>query len=226
MEYSNQTEQGKHFDIIEQSPEMEVYRNLQALKASYRVFEGNYNELIKYLDHLKEPKKALAHYSYNRRENIELLIDETSRLFHNFLASAKSLVDHTRVIVKRLYSDEHEFSQEYELKKNKDLVNNPVQKFVQNLRNYTQHYTLPIPDLKISFGNDIDLSIKIDVKELQKSYDWGSSKSYLKELGDDLILIDVVNKYHIIIKDFYNWLSERQHNIHEQDLENLKKMYY
>lgn len=224
MDYSHKTELGRHFDIIQQSPELEIYKNLQALQASYRIFDGNFHELIKYLEHLKEPKEALAIYSYNNREKINILIDETSRLFHNFLTSAKSLVDHTRVIIQRLYSDEDEFSQEYELKKNADLANNTVQKFVQKLRNYIQHYTLPIPALNISFGDNIDFSIKIDVKELKKWKKWGDSESYLKTLGDSFSLVDLVNEYYVIIKKFYVWLSERQHNIHQQDLEHLRKM--
>jgi hypothetical protein len=91
MEYSYQTERGKQFDIMEQSPEIEVYRNLLALQASFRVFDGNYHELIQYLE-----------YPHEQSKNQEALIDETSRLLHNFLASAGSLVDHARVIVKTL----------------------------------------------------------------------------------------------------------------------------
>lgn len=108
------TEFAKRFETFQNSPEMEIYKNLLALKASFRVFNGNFNELQEYLEHLKTPNEPLVKYSYNKRENIEALIDESSRLFHNFLSSAKSLVDHTRVIVNRLYPADHEFNQEYQ----------------------------------------------------------------------------------------------------------------
>ncbi|BAY98637.1 hypothetical protein NIES37_25890 [Tolypothrix tenuis PCC 7101] len=224
MDYSHTTELGRRFDIIQKSPEWEIYKNLQALQASYRVFEGNFHELIKYLEHLSDPKKALSIYSYNNKHNINSLIDETSRLFHNFLASAKTLVDHTRVIVEKLYPIENEFRKEYDSKKDTDLANNPVQKFVQNLRNYTQHYTLPIVNLDISLKENIDFSLKIDVKKLKKSKNWGTSKPYLETLGESFSLVDLVNEYHAMINNFYVWLSERQHNIHQQDLERLRKM--
>ncbi|MGM3306813.1 hypothetical protein ACSQ6I_12740 [Anabaena sp. WFMT] len=218
------TEFANRFEDFQNSPEMEIYKNLLALKASFRVFNGNFNELQEYLEHLKTPNEALVKYSYDKRENIEALIDESSRLFHNFLSSAKSLVDHTRVIVNRLYPADHEFNQEYQNKLQADLANHPVQKFIQNLRNYTQHYTLPIPDLQIAFGEDMKFTMQIDTKELLKWKKWGDSKPYLENLGDSFSLVDLANEYYQIIQDFYVWLTERQHNIHQQDLENLKNM--
>ena len=44
MEYK--TEFGIRFDKLQASSEMEIYRNLQALSASYGVFKGNYDELV------------------------------------------------------------------------------------------------------------------------------------------------------------------------------------
>lgn len=140
----HKTEFGKRLDQLQASSEMEISRNLQALSASYKVFKKNYDELVCHLDHLNNPRESLFMYSYEQRENLDRLIDETSRLFHNFLASAKSLVDHTRNIVKRLYSNQ-EFKKEYDAKLAEDIANNPVQKIVQRLRNYTQHYILTYP---------------------------------------------------------------------------------
>jgi hypothetical protein len=223
MEYK--TEFGISFDKLQASPEMEIYRNLQALSASYRVFNGNYDELRRYLEHLNEPKESLFMYSSEQRENLELLLDETSRLFHNFLASAKSLVDHTRVIVEKLYFNK-EFKKEYDKKLAGELANNPVQKFVQRLRNYTQHYTLLIPDLEITFGeDDIEMSVRLDVKILKQWPDWGPIPlSYLEESGDSLCLISLSNDYFVLVQKFYQWLTERQTQLHQSDFENLQKM--
>lgn len=114
------TEFGSRLDQLEASPEMEIYRNLQALNASYRVFNKNYSELIHSLEHFKSPKESLLMYAPEERENLEFIIDETSRLFHNFIASARLLVDHTRVTVNRLYSN-LEFKEEYDEKSSRSL---------------------------------------------------------------------------------------------------------
>ncbi|SKB11420.1 conserved hypothetical protein [Planktothrix sp. PCC 11201] len=213
----HKTEFGIRLDQLEASPEMEIYRNLQALSASYRVFAVNYNELIKYLEHLKNPRESLSLYNnIDKQKEVNLLIDETSRLFHNFLASAKTLVDHTRVIVKRLYSNQ-EFIKEYQAKIDQDIANNDVQKFVQYLRNYTQHYTLPIPALQIEFAEDIEMSMRLDVNILKQWGEWKSSRSYLETLGDNLSLIYLSNEYFILIQNFYQWLTERQEQLHKSD---------
>ncbi|MBE9143364.1 hypothetical protein [Planktothrix mougeotii] len=218
------TEFGIRLDQLEASPEMEIYRNLQALSASYRVFAGNYNELIQYLEHLKNPRESLPLYNnIDKRKEVNLLLDETSRLFHNFIASAKTLVDHTRVIVKRLYSNQ-EFIKEYQAKIDQDIANNDVQKFVQHLRNYTQHYTLPIPALQIAFAEDIEMSMRLDVNILKQWGEWGRSRSYLETLGDNLCLISLSNEYFTLIQNFYQWLTERQTQLHKSDLEKLQKM--
>jgi hypothetical protein len=222
MDYK--TEFGNRFDKLQASSEMEIYRNLEALSASYRVFKRNYDELVYHLDHLNAPRESLFMYSSEQRENLERLIDETSRLFHNFLASAKSLVDHTRVIVNRLYFNQ-EFKKEYDKKLAGELANNPVQKFVQRLRNYTQHYTLPIPELEIEFAEDIAMSVRLDVELLKQWDGWDTiSMSYLKESGDSLCLICLSNKYFVLVEQFYQWLTERQTQLHKSDLENLQKM--
>lgn len=223
MEYK--TEFGSRFDKLQASSEMEIYRNLQALSASYRVFKGNYDALVYHLDHLNNPRESLFRYSSEQRENLERLIDETSRLFHNFLASAQSLVDHTRVIVNRLYSNQ-EFKKEYDEKRAQDLTNNPVRRFVQDLRNYTLHYTLPIPELQIElFAEDIKMSVRLDVEILKQGNTWDKiSRSYLETLGESFCLISLSNEYFFLIQNFYQWLTERQTQLHQSDLENLQKM--
>jgi hypothetical protein len=216
MEYSYKTENGKLFDIIAQSPEMEIVRNLLALQASFRVFNGNYHELTQYLE-----------YPHEQSENQEAVINETSRLLHNFLASAGSLVDHTRVIMIKLYSN-HEFKDVYQKKLREDLGNNHERNLIQNLRNYTLHETLPILDLQNSFSDNSLFSIQIDVKTLKESEywkPWEDSEDYLNKLGDSTKLEDLVKKYYELIINFYTWLTERQyHDIHKTDLEKLQEM--
>ena len=222
MDYK--TEFGSRFDKLQASSEMEIHLNLQALSASYRVFKGNYDELVHHLDHLNDPTESLFMYSSEQRENLERLIDEASRLFHNFLASAQSLVDHTRNIVNRLYSNQ-EFIKEYKEKIDRDITNNPVRRFVQDLRNYTLHYTLPIPALQIEFAEDIEMSVRLDVEILKRWNRWDKiSTSYLERLEESFCLISLSNEYFALVEQFYQWLTERQTQIHKSDLENLQKM--
>ncbi|MHC5599281.1 MAG: hypothetical protein ACYTXC_25620, partial [Nostoc sp.] len=113
---------------------------------------------------------------------------------------------------------------EYEEILKKDVLSDPLQKLVQNLRNYTLHYTLPLLALQISFSNNLNFSMQIDVEVLKQWDNRKSSKSNLETLEKSFSVLDLVNTYFALIQNFYTWLTARQHNIHQADLEKLEKM--
>ncbi len=207
MDYSHKSELYKRFDFIQKSKETDIYRNLKALQASYRVFYGNYIVLIKYLEPLQDPKESLKKYNSYERKNLEDLIDETSRLFHNFIASTESLLDHTDKMIDKLYS---QLRKEYDEKKEEYIRSKSISKFTRDLRQYTLHYTLPIQELQISFLEDIDFSMKINIEYLEKWSGWSKkSKSYFQGLGESLSVLDLVNDYFVLIQKFYDWLTTK-----------------
>ncbi len=222
------TEAGKRLQAIDQSREMDVYQNSQALLSSFQVFEGNFGELIALLKPLEDPMEVLHKYAApEKREDLDSLLKETKRLIHNFLSSAKSLVDHTRVIVDRLYPEGHEFRTEYQSRINQKLADNTLQKFIQRFRNYTQHYALPILGLQIQFQSEPESAsstLKVDVEMLKKWNGWGSSKAYLESFDEGLPLIALASSYYLLIQDFYAWLSGRQEELHKDDFDRLDKM--
>ena len=222
------TEAGKRLQAIEQSREMDVYQNSRALLSSFQVFEGNFGELLALLKPLEDPMEALRKYvAPERGEDLDKLLREAKRLIHNFLSSAKTLVDHTRVIVDRLYPEEHEFRAEYQNRITEKLANNTLQKFIQRFRNYTQHYALPISGLQIQFQGEpesLNSTLKVDVEVLKKWNGWGSSRAYLESFSEGLPIIALASGYYLLIQDFYMWLSERQEELHKDDFDNLEKM--
>ena len=165
-------------------------------------------------------------YNDDHRDNVESLLDQSSRFLHNFLASAFSLIEHARKIVNRLYSGEA-FKDEYQKKLEQDVINQPIHSFVKELRNYTQHYTLPILALQITFLNgfeDLDFRVKMDVEILKQWDNWKGAKSYLDGLGDSCCIETVANEYFVLIQNFYVWLTQRQLSVHKADFERLQQM--
>lgn len=221
----------ERLDSFLQSPEMEIYQSLQALKATFRIFEGNYYELNKWLEMLKNSENAsvfspsLSVYSSNSsdEEALEILLDKTLRLLHNFLASAFSLVDHTRNIVEKLYSST-EFEHEYKQKLQQDVKDSLICKFIKVLRHYTLHYKLPILSLQITSGENLNFTMRLDVESLRQYKKWDGANAYLENLDDDLCVLTLVDEYYESIKKFYTWLNERQASIHQADLERFQTM--
>lgn len=227
MEDSCKTEFGKRFDNFNQSPEMKISQNLQALKSSFRVFEENFHELMQLLKDLEDSRESLTKYASDQQENLELLIEETSRLLHNFLASAESLVEHMKIIVDnntKKHSRFREFKKEYQIKLDQDIKNNPLYIFVKRLRNHTLHQALPVLALSMIFADDLRFSMRIDIKTFKQWDSWPGAKNDLETIEDTLCIADLVNKYFMLICDFYTWLTERQQNIYQPDIEKLQKM--
>jgi hypothetical protein len=137
------------------------------------VFEGNYVWLVRALDHFGREEVLMRLWSEDNRAKLASFIDEVTRLLHNFLAGAKSLVDHTRVFTDDMYEG-HAFKKVYQDKVDRDLKHSPIVCFVQNLRNYVLHKQLPIASATLSLRGgggtfeEFDNTIKLDVNELRE----------------------------------------------------------
>ena len=68
------------------------------------IFEGNFKELSKVLLHFENLKNALELMDQENSEATEEYHNEISRLMHNFFASAKTLIDHTRIFINKFYN--------------------------------------------------------------------------------------------------------------------------
>ncbi len=215
---------------IEQSFHVKAYTNMRQLSLSFFTFNKNYilfknhldaNNNIDYFIRLNPSEKRLK-WEYHDLEK------ETYRLLLNFVASALALVEHTRNIVKELY-DKNEFQLEYQNKVNDEISNIPVNKFMQDFRNYILHNKLPFVSPKIQ-GNRISsigdsnnvMSFKIQLtlnkQQLLKSEKFTAlSKQYLKSQDEQIFLDVLADEYFTLIDNFHSWLNKCQREMHESD---------
>jgi hypothetical protein len=89
-------------EIIE-SPAWELNQRLMLFELSLEVFKRNYTQLRAKTDaHLPADAESFVRTMRNHAQIREDQI-EITRLLHNFVAAAKSLVDHTRRLYDNLY---------------------------------------------------------------------------------------------------------------------------
>jgi len=69
------------------------------------IFDKNFDEVEKFLE--SELKKEAAFTTVQNREQIDKLLYEITRKLYNYISSAFSLVDHTRVYFREIYIDNH-----------------------------------------------------------------------------------------------------------------------
>jgi hypothetical protein len=223
----------KLFDLDEQIKATEGYRiqtKIRGLRGSYYVFESNYLWLVRALDYFGREEVSVELWRLDNRAKLESFIDEVTRLLHNFLASAQSLVDHTRVFKNKMYKGQT-FEKIYQDKVDRGLSHSPTVSFVQDLRNYVLHKQLPIASAQLSFKGgggtitELDNTIKLDVNELREWNKWKpESRVFLASLDDKVQIREVAEKYEGAIRAFYQWFGEQQTQVHRSEFVELSRL--
>lgn len=191
---------------------------------SFHTFEGNYIELretIKQYLTLAASDEALQ--SSEKYMEINLYGSrEITRRFHNYVASWFSIREHSYRIKKKIERSELKqdstFVDEYKNQVSLYFKNNIENKFVQELRNYTQHNQLPIPSLTINMNREEDdekinlsCSFTLSCDELLQKGEWSStSKIFLQNQKKSFALNDLIEGHFYLTKDFYLWIRFRE----------------
>ncbi len=184
---------------------------------SWTVFERNTEELIGLLNRpANNPRLMMQLMSDDDGETATYWAEFDQRL-HNEMASAGSLVDHTRRLTKQCETDFPKFVTEYRnLNANVAHMNEAV--FLSDLRNYLLHFGVPpvVQTLNISRidGSQVaDHIIHLSAQKLLEWPKWGSGAGqYLESFPDrngPVVRTDVV-AYAIAMQKLYHWLFEQR----------------
>jgi len=200
-------------DAFYGSEGIQLYNRILSSQLSYYTFEMNYIELHQFIElHYKLRSERKLGDFYNRKPLHDYLA-ELTRLLHNFLASAKSLVDHTRNFIRNSYGNRGELVAEYDKEVKLRLSNNPVCKFTQELRVFFTHISMPFVSSVIGASNATgrDLyTLKLNIDKMGKSERWSAkAREYIQNSGPDIDLETYVDEYYQVIHQFYEWLGDR-----------------
>lgn len=203
----------------------EVERQLRRLGTSVYVYMGNKNELEHVLKALSHPDSLELRAVKNREKHHQVLRDVVRRL-HNVVAAVKTLVDHSRRIVSDL-SVSDTFMEQYSSKVSESF-GIPEHTFVQNLRNYALHYSLPpiVDTVHWEVGDTpgqgtIEMGITLEAARLLEWDKWNQQERALIASWEDgkAPLIEIVGSYSQTVESFYRWLFGALAEMHKQDLQ-------
>jgi hypothetical protein len=208
------------------SPEYKLHQQLESIKTPLYIFDKNFTELKTLLEFfINNPESEPLTFSRNRDRLDELLLDILRRL-HNFVAASLTLIDHTRNLYQKLYSDSDKFA-DYQIRIRDEFEIDPLAQFVKGLRKYFQHYSTPDIVIEESFPQNADgeqilkKKVLIFTKDLTTFDGWNATaKKYLNKPNIDLL--EVVDTYRIKVMNFYRWFIDRQNEIHRDELHRLK----
>jgi len=121
-------------DLIKAHPGKRILDALHAYRATTDVLAGNARQLRKLIQSLEDPADPLEIGPMGERAKLQRLFGEVFRLFHNFLSSVKTLIDHTRNLVNEDFVTEAHRS-EYEAAVQQEFASDPLARFMQDFRN-------------------------------------------------------------------------------------------
>jgi hypothetical protein len=188
------------------------------VRRSWSVFVLNTTELI---DLLKSPSAdiGLAVQLMNPDPRVGMPFwERLDQRLHNQVASAVTLVDHTRILMEYYKDDTPDVSAEYESRKKRIMEMNEAA-FLRNLRNYLLHYGAPpvVHTLTLTPGKTDTAAfghvVKLSAARLLEWDGWsGQSRSYLSSFPDRdrPVLGQVVADYGNAMSELYTWLLDQR----------------
>lgn len=208
------------------------YQNRRKARAfTLNVFEGNLADLRKICSLIEDPRNGLRlmHASMDSGNNSAHM--EALRHFHNFLAAAKSLVNQTRTFVDEYYAGTA-IQNAYEQKVQSEFSQDPLAKFVQELRNYMLHRNLPASSMTInldgienSIAKSMTTSVTINKQGIEEWKGWTKlSRQYLQQADEKIPISSISNPYGKKVLDFYCWFDLKLEKFHQVEIEELRRL--
>jgi len=210
----------------------QIYMRLEQLGAGYYVFERNYFELRKLLIAAQSDESHEILWAFGNQDEMLKILREVTRLMLNFLTSAVSLVTYTRNIMRNAYSDSR-IMDDYDREIRERFIGNPITGFVEDLRNYSLHFSLPLTGSYIRYTQEEDgeMSVASRIIVLEKSVllkwkEWTKKGlPYINSADDDIVLLEIADNYYREVMEFHKWLRELLLTVHERELDWLDEMH-
>ena len=215
---------GELQDKIMNSEAYKIYRRLQRLKINFEIFRRNYDDFKSLLIKLEDTEWFLQLWQPKNRKELEIVLIEITRRLFNLVASAKSFIDYSRDIVRKNYSGT-KFYKQYRKEVRVRFINNSMTQFVEDLRNYSVHYSFPLAEATVNAESDligkgihINHNIVLEKNNLLKWSNWQKGKAFLETSDEQIVVDDLMGKYFEAVSSFFKWTMERLRNLHSKEL--------
>lgn len=201
---------------------------------SFNVFQMNAIELIEAAHRVKDPSQGIALMMASNRDAGTQAHRELNRHVHNFVSSALTLVEHTRIHMRKHYGGT-DFMATYEAQVAATFAQSSVAQFVQGLRNYMLHRGLPNSHMFMTFtatpgatdgSGTTETGVKINTASLLDWDGWKpAARTYLEKAGADLDVQEFAQEYLALASQFQGWLEASIADHHRRELEELNELH-
>ena len=208
-------------DLSKKLQESEQWKHLNEIRMfdhGVSLFVANEKDLIDRLEWSMAPANLFSLWHLQNRPLLDEFQHEVSRLLHNYVASAHTLVDHARHFYNKYYSNNADM-RDYQAMVKRLFIDEPEPVFIKGLRNYTMHYGLPPISSKISFSpNSAEHTVLLARAQLLEWDKWPpNARKWMEDQQSDIDLYKIVLTYKELYSKFYTWFEAVLRKIHEED---------
>lgn len=212
------------------SKEYERISKIKIFNHTLNIFVDNYKEFRSFLFTIIGNPNSIELFGNHHSDELRKIQQENIRLLHNYVASAFTLIDHTRIHYRELYEADNTMP-DYQTEVSNRFKNNPLASFIVGLRQYAQHYKSPSLSTQLIWNRNEGMKTSLCINKNDISdFNWSSkAKEYLKNCEDYIDVLQLIDEYYKMVVDFYSWFKEKQNEIHTTDFEifdNKQKEYF
>jgi hypothetical protein len=191
---------------LEDHPARKILITLLAYGASKDILSMNCFEVLRFSQEIESGRFGEMAMDPKRRMEYHDFENHLIRYLHNFLAAAKTLVDHTRNMMRsEIISVAHleAYQKQVELSFSDGLT-----RFIGDFRNYTLHYGIPHTVHSVSIPEE-KWQVGIDLGKIKGWSGWTpKSREFIALQPEVIRLIWLVGSYQKKAMEFNTWLTQ------------------
>jgi hypothetical protein len=187
---------------IQTHPGKRILDGIEAYTFSKDIFAGNAIQLRLLALPLEDISDPLKVGGVEQRAKLQALFHEVIRLFHNFLASGKTLIDHTRNLMNEEFvTDQHR--SEYKAEVNRIFVDNQIARFTQDFRNYVLHRAIPHIALNYTLEPE-RIALNLQLIPMSEWENWSPpARAFIEAHKPAVRILELVDRYEAMVKSFH-----------------------
>lgn len=212
----NEQERIRWVALVEQdraAPSTQFVLDLNWLDAARYVLDRNFLEAIQIPDAIERSVEFIVKATRQQENALHL---EFVRRFHNYLAATKTMVDNTRALRTRWGSLDFNSLCDDRIE---NMRQQPVVRFVQEMRNAMHHSRLPQIHRVTTFdpiprGSDTvnpRMRLMVSTSALSAMHSWSrGAQNYIRKAADkdDVDMTATLKEYHQVVDAFHAWFIE------------------
>ena len=224
---SNDNKIGKSYIEMLNSEQYKIAMRYRHLSILWSICESNRIELLNVIDFSAKEQNALHLMDQKNKQAFQAYMNEFVRTFLNHIGSIYIFIEYSRRENRYLDSINKHITG-YAQKVEELFSANELVQFVNNLRNYCIHVSVPNFTFSFSFSTieESKQFLYITKEDLLKDDSWNKKAlKYLSGCDDKVIILNIVNDYYSVQKTFYKWFNDEYYAKCEKEIDYVKEAH-